>query len=106
MAKKKKKGDAPAAKKKVVLVANANKSEVIEKYRLTGSDTGSAPVQVALLTHRIRHLTEHLKTSRKDHSTRRGLLRMVGRRSSLLRYYSNEDPAAYRALIKDLGIRR
>ncbi len=82
------------------------KSEIVEKYRLAGSDTGSAPVQVALLTHRIRHLTEHLKKFPKDHSTRRGLLRMVGRRSSLLRYYSRKDPGAYRALIKDLGIRR
>jgi len=82
------------------------KSEIIGKYRLDESDTGSTPVQVAVLTHRIRHLTEHLKKSPKDHSTRRGLLRMVGRRSALLRYYSKKHPQEYRALIEKLGLRR
>ena len=82
-----------------------NKAQIIEKYRKGDADTGSAPVQVALLTDRIRHLTEHLKKFPKDHATRRGLLRLVGRRSSLLRYFAHKDPAAYRELIQSLGIR-
>ena len=82
------------------------KSKIIEEFREGESDTGSTPVQVAVLTHRIRHLTEHLKKFPKDHSTRRGLLRLVGRRSALLRYYSKKHPNEYRALIEKLGLRR
>lgn len=82
------------------------KSEIIEEFQKDGSDTGSTPVQVAVLTHRIRHLTDHLKKFPKDHSTRRGLLRLVGRRSALLRYYSMKHPGQYRALIEKLGLRR
>ena len=82
------------------------KAKIIEEFRLDESDTGSTPVQVAVLTHRIKHLTEHLKKFKKDHATRRGLLRMVGRRSALLRYYAQKDPSAYRALIEKLGLRR
>jgi small subunit ribosomal protein S15 len=87
-------------------VKNPNKADIIEKFRLSESDTGSTPVQVAILTDRIVHLTEHLKKFPKDHATRRGLLRLVGRRAALLRYYGRKAPAAYRELIKTLGIRR
>jgi small subunit ribosomal protein S15 len=87
-------------------VKNPRKAGVIETHRKAEKDTGSTPVQVAILTDRIRHLTEHLKTFPKDHATRRGLLRMVGRRAALLRYYARSDTQAYRDLIKQLGIRR
>ena len=86
-------------------VKDPDKHNVIEKHRVSDADTGSTPVQVAVLTSRIRHLTEHLKKFPKDHATRRGLLRLVGRRASLLRYYARKDPAAYRELITELGIR-
>ena len=87
-------------------VKNPRKAAIIEKFREGGSDTGSTRVQVAVLTDRIVHLTEHLKKFPKDHATRRGLLRLVGRRAALLRYYSRKNPAAYRELIQELGIRR
>ncbi|MDA1195025.1 MAG: 30S ribosomal protein S15 [Planctomycetota bacterium] len=87
-------------------VTNPRKAAIIEKHRKSESDTGSAPVQIAVLTDRIVHLTEHLKTFSKDHATRRGLLRLVGRRSALLRYQAKKNPSAYRELIKELGIRR
>ena len=87
-------------------VKNPNKASIIEKHRLGDADTGSTPVQVAVLTDRIQRLTAHLKKFPKDHATRRGLLRMVGRRASLLRYYSRKHPTAYRELIRELGIRR
>lgn len=82
------------------------KANIIEEFRESESDTGSTPVQVAVLTHRIKHLTEHLKKFPKDHATRRGLLRLVGRRSAMLRYYARKSPSAYRALIEKLGLRR
>ena len=87
-------------------VKNPNKSGIIEKFRQNEADTGSTPVQVAILTDRIQHLTEHLKKFPKDHATRRGLLRLVGRRASMLRYYARTNAAGYRALIQELGIRR
>jgi small subunit ribosomal protein S15 len=82
------------------------KQEVIGEYRNHESDTGSPDVQVAILTERIRHLTEHLKTHRKDHASRRGLLMMVGQRARLLRYLKKKDWSRYTNLIKRLGIRR
>ena len=82
------------------------KHEVIDEYRTHDSDTGSPEVQVALLTARVRHLTEHLKVHRKDHASRRGLLKMVGQRTRLLRYLKNKDWARYQTLIQRLGIRR
>ena len=82
------------------------KNETIEEYRTHEGDTGSPEVQVALLTERIRHLTEHLKVHRKDHASRRGLLMLVGQRSRLLRYLVKKDQARYRSLIKRLGLRR
>lgn len=82
------------------------KSETVEAYRRTDTDTGSPEVQVALLTSRILHLTEHLKMHKKDHASRRGLLMLVGRRGTLLRYLKGKDPARYRDLIGRLGLRR
>ena len=82
------------------------KQEVIGEYRTHDEDTGSPEVQVAILTEKIRHLTDHLKVHRKDHASRRGLLMMVGRRTRLLQYLKRKDRNRYHALIKRLGIRR
>jgi len=82
------------------------KQEIIAQYRVHESDTGSPEVQIALLTQRINHLTEHLKTHRKDHASRRGLLKMVGRRASLLKYLAEQDRRRYQAVIERLGIRK
>ena len=84
----------------------AEKSEIINKYRLHEKDTGSAEVQIALLTERINHLTEHFKVHVKDHHSRRGLLKLVGKRRRLLDYLKKKDLTKYRELIKSLGIRR
>ena len=78
----------------------------LEKYRTHETDTGSARVQVALLTERINYLTEHFRAHKKDHHGRRGLLKMVGRRRRLLTYLQKHDLEGYRALIKELGLRR
>jgi small subunit ribosomal protein S15 len=82
------------------------KSQIIRDFRRSDTDTGSTEVQVAVLTHRIQELTEHLKTHRKDHHSRRGLLQMVGRRRRLLEYLKREDVERYRELISRLGLRR
>lgn len=82
------------------------KSTLINKHGRHPGDTGSPEVQIALLTHRIDSLTQHLRTHRKDHHSRRGLLKMVGQRRRLLNYLSNVDGDRYRALIQDLGLRR
>ena len=82
------------------------KTATIADYRLHDADTGSPEVQVALLTERINHLTEHLKTHRKDHHGRRGLLMLVGRRRRLLDYVKRNDVERYRQLIARLGLRR
>ena len=87
-------------------VKNPRKAAIIEKFREGEGDSGSTRVQVAVLTDRIVHLTEHLKKFPKDHATRRGLLRLVGRRAALLRYYARKNASAYRELIQELGIRR
>lgn len=84
----------------------AEKQAVIEEYRTHENDTGSAELQVALLTNRITELTQHLRIHNHDESTRRGLLKMVGRRRRLLRYLNREDVSRYRALIARLGLRR
>ena len=84
----------------------AKKQEVITGFRLHEKDTGSAEVQIALLTERINHLTEHLKGHRKDHASRRGLLQMVSHRSSLLKYLTRVDVKRYEAIIQKLGIRK
>ena len=89
----------------MVLLAE-NKEEMIENFKLHDSDTGSPEVQVAILTHRISYLTEHFKTHKKDHHSRRGLLILVGRRRRLLDYVKHKDIARYRTLIERLGLRR
>ena len=82
------------------------KSNTIAEHRLHESDTGSPEVQIALLTDRVEHLTEHLKTHKKDHHSRRGLLMLVGQRRRLLDYLARVDVERYRALIAKLGLRR
>ena len=79
---------------------------IIKEYQKEPSDTGSVDVQVALLTARIRHLTEHFKTHKKDHHSRRGLLRLVSQRKKLLAYIKNNDLSAYANLISRLGLRK
>ena len=83
-----------------------DKQSVITKYRVADNDTGSARVQVALLTERINSLTDHFRTHPKDHHGRRGLLKMVGKRRRLLKYLQKKDVERYRALIAKLGLRR
>jgi len=83
-----------------------DKAATISEHRRKDSDTGSPEVQIALLTERIRHLTEHLKVHKKDHHSRRGLLMLVGRRRRLLDYLRRNDVDRYRALIAELGLRR
>ncbi|HUO49289.1 MAG TPA: 30S ribosomal protein S15 [Acidimicrobiales bacterium] len=82
------------------------KSATIAEYRLHESDTGSPEVQIALLTERITHLTEHLKLHKGDHHTRRGLMKLIGRRRRLLDYVRDNDIERYRSIIGRLGIRR
>ncbi len=81
------------------------KQDIIAKFKQSENDTGSVQVQVALLTERINHLTEHLKTNQKDNHSRRGLLMMVGKRKGFLQYLKDRDIEAYRKLVKDLNIR-
>jgi small subunit ribosomal protein S15 len=82
------------------------KQEATEKFGKSATDTGSPEVQIAMLTERINGLTEHLRTHQKDHYSRRGLLRLVGRRRRFLNYLQKKDLEGYRALIKELGLRR
>jgi small subunit ribosomal protein S15 len=84
----------------------ATKKQIIDEYGTSDGDTGSPEVQVALLTHRISHLTDHLKTHGHDHHSRRGLLLLVGRRRRLLDYLQDKDIQRYRSLIERLGLRR
>ncbi len=84
----------------------AKKAEIIAKFARHEGDTGSAEVQIALLTERINHLNEHLKQNHKDNHSRRGLMKMVGRRKGLLDYLKNKDIESYRALIAKLGLRK
>lgn len=81
-------------------------SEIVTEFGANAKDTGRTETQVALLTERISQLTDHFKTHAKDHNSRRGLLKLVGRRRRLLRYLARKDLDAYRALIKRLGIRK
>lgn len=84
----------------------ARKQEIIKEFGRNEHDTGSAEVQVALLSERINELTEHLKVHKKDHHSRRGLLMMVGQRRGLLNYLAKQDIERYRAIVKKLGLRR
>jgi small subunit ribosomal protein S15 len=83
-----------------------DKAEIIKEFASSDGDTGSAEIQVAILTHRIKYLTEHFQTHKKDHASRRGLLKLVGQRRKLLKYVKNKDVARYQSLIKRLGLRR
>jgi small subunit ribosomal protein S15 len=82
------------------------KQKIVQDYRVHDTDTGSPEVQVAILTHRITELTEHFKTHSKDHHSRRGLLKLVGRRRRLLDYLKGQDVERYRSTIERLGIRK
>ena len=82
------------------------KKEIIGRFRLTEKDTGSPEVQIALLSNRIQYLTDHFKVHKKDHHSRRGLLKLVGQRRRLLNYLKKRDVERYRRLIKELGIRK
>ena len=88
------------------MAAVQNKEETIAEYRTHEGDTGSPEVQVAVLTRRIAHLTDHLREHKHDYHSRRGLLRMVGKRRRLLKYLQRKDVERYRALIAELGLRR
>ena len=88
------------------MMTTERKAEIIKEYGRTPNDTGSPEVQVALLTERINVLTEHLKENKKDHHSRRGLLKMVAKRRGLLDYLKKNDLEGYRALIAKLGIRK
>lgn len=87
-------------------LSTEEKQGIIEKFKLHDQDTGSPEVQIAILTHRINSLTEHLKVHRKDHHSRRGLLKMVGQRRSLLNYLKNKSAERYLNIIKQLELRR
>ena len=88
------------------MITKEKKAELIEKYGRKPGDTGSPEVQVALLTVRIREVTEHLKVNQKDHHSRRGLYMMIGQRRAMLDYLAKNDIDRYRKLIEDLGIRK
>ncbi len=89
-----------------MVLATDQKKQIIEKYKLHESDTGSPEVQIAILTERINYLTGHLKTHKKDHHSRRGLLKMVGQRRAMLNYLKNNNFDRYREIIEKLGLRR
>ncbi|MBR3134782.1 MAG: 30S ribosomal protein S15 [Clostridia bacterium] len=89
-----------------MMMTKEKKAEIIEKYRLDEKDTGSPEVQIALLTERINELTEHLKTHKKDNHSRRGLLKMVGKRRNLLNYLTKKDVQRYRDIVAKLGLRK
>lgn len=88
------------------MLTKEKKDKIIDEYKLSDTDTGSPEVQIAILTTRINELTEHLKSHKKDHSSRRGLLKMVGTRSALLKYVKNIDMARYQGIIARLGLRK
>jgi small subunit ribosomal protein S15 len=90
----------------VMVMTPEKKQEVIDQYKIHASDTGSPEVQIALLSERISYLTEHFKLHKKDHSSRRGLLKLVGQRRRLLDYLKNSDVERYRGIIDRLGIRK
>jgi small subunit ribosomal protein S15 len=88
------------------MISKEKKAAIIAEYGRTPQDTGSTEVQIAILTERIRELTEHLKVNKKDHHSRRGLLKMVGQRRGMLDYLMKKDIEGYRSLIARLGIRK
>ena len=88
------------------MITTEQKQSVIQEHKLHDGDTGSPEVQIAILTARIKDLTEHLKTHKKDHASRRGLLQMVGKRSSLLKYLTKTNRERYNQIIAKLGLRK
>ena len=88
------------------MISKEKKSEIIEKYKRDEKDTGSPEVQIAILTERINELTEHLKVHKKDNHSRRGLLKMVGKRRNLLNYLAKKDINRYRDIVAQLGLRK
>jgi small subunit ribosomal protein S15 len=90
----------------ILLIMSIDTQAIIKEYQKDSTDTGSVDVQVALLTARIKHLTEHFKTHKKDHHSRRGLLRLVSQRKKLLTYARNNDVTTYSNLISRLGLRK
>ncbi len=88
------------------MITKEKKAEIIKEYALKEGDTGSPEVQVAILTYQINHLNEHLKIHKKDHHSRRGLLKMVGKRRNLLNYVKEQDIERYRNLVSRLGLRK
>ena len=99
-------GDIKIIKEVVVMITKEKKTAIINEYARKPGDTGSPEVQIAILTARIQELTEHLKVNQKDHHSRRGLLKMVGKRRGLFDYLKKTDLEGYRALIVKLGIRK
>ena len=93
-------------KGKTAMMTKEKKQEIIDAYKIHEGDTGSPEVQIAILTSRIETLTEHLKTNKKDHHSRRGLNKMVGHRRNLLGYLKDTDIERYRAIVEKLGLRR
>lgn len=91
--------------KEKMSLTQEQKQEIINKYQIHETDTGSSPVQIALLTERINRLTEHLKNNRKDFASRRGLMKLIGKRKGLLDYLKRENPQQYQQLIQQLNIR-
>lgn len=88
------------------MITKEKKQELINQYKINDTDTGSPEVQIAILTQRINELNEHLKVNKKDHHSRRGLLKMVGHRRNLLGYLQKKDIERYRAIIEKLGLRK
>ena len=88
------------------MISKEKKTEIIQKYAVKEGDTGSPEVQIAVLTARIQELTEHLKENQKDHHSRRGLLKMVGKRRNLLGYLKDTDIERYRSIVERLGLRK
>ena len=89
----------------MVLTPEAKK-EIIDTFKINGKDTGSSEVQIALLSNRIQYLTDHFRIHKKDHHSRRGLLKLVGKRRRLLNYLKKRDMGKYKTIIKELGIRK
>jgi small subunit ribosomal protein S15 len=89
-----------------VVLTPEGKKEIIDRFKTNESDTGSPEVQIALLSNRIKYLTDHFKIHKKDHHSRRGLLKLVGKRRRLLDYLKRKDIERYRSVIKELGIRK
>jgi len=87
-------------------ITKEKKKELVEKFGQNDEDSGSPEVQIAILTEKIKNITEHLKGNQQDHSSRRGLLKLVSRRKNLLKYLKNSDEARYKKLISELGLRK